>query len=415
MLYQGALHGLGPREARARARDLVGRIGLADRLKDRVRPLSGGQARRIEIARALLHAPRLVLLDEPTAGLDIKARADILALTRRLVEEDGIGVLWTTHLVDEVRPDDQVVVLHKGRVLASDRRGAIMAAAGANIDRRGLLRLTTAAPERRTHERVAEARRPFGLAGYWFCLQGIVWRESLRFLHQRERFVSALVRPLVWLFIFAAGFRQTLGISIIPPYETYVLYDVYITPGPDRDDPAVQRHAVVAVDGLRPRDGLDAHAARQPRAALVPADLEAARGVAVSILQVYAYLVIAYFWEIEPPTWWGYLDDPAGAGAVGPDARRARHGAVVADQAARELRRRDELRDLPDVLRLLRALSALAGAGGKPVACDGVRAEPVHPRGRAHPLRLLGEVRSRCRSRWCSAARSCSSRGGRRL
>ncbi|MFX6926380.1 ABC transporter permease, partial [Acinetobacter baumannii] len=60
---------------------------------------------------------------------------------------------------------------------------------------------------------------------------GIVWREALRFLHQRERFVSALVRPLVWLFIFAAGFRQVLGISIIPPYETYILYEVYIAPG----------------------------------------------------------------------------------------------------------------------------------------------------------------------------------------
>ena len=58
-----------------------------------------------------------------------------------------------------------------------------------------------------------------------------MWREALRFLHQRERFVSALVRPLVWLFIFAAGFRQVLGISIIPPYETYILYEVYIAPG----------------------------------------------------------------------------------------------------------------------------------------------------------------------------------------
>ena len=69
------------------------------------------------------------------------------------------------------------------------------------------------------------------LAQYWICLCGIVWREGLRFIHQRERFISALVRPLVWLFIFAAGFRQVLGVSIIPPYETYVLYEVYIAPG----------------------------------------------------------------------------------------------------------------------------------------------------------------------------------------
>src|SRR6202162_3139020 len=72
---------------------------------------------------------------------------------------------------------------------------------------------------------------PLSLARYAICLKGIVWREALRFLHQRERFVSALVRPLVWLFIFAAGFRQVLGVSIIPPYETYVLYEVYIAPG----------------------------------------------------------------------------------------------------------------------------------------------------------------------------------------
>ena len=63
----------------------------------------------------------------------------------------------------------------------------------------------------------------FPLSQYLICARGIVWREALRFLHQRERFVAALVRPLVWLFIFAAGFRQVLGVSIIPPYETYVL------------------------------------------------------------------------------------------------------------------------------------------------------------------------------------------------
>ncbi len=120
MLYQGALHGIGRAEARTRARELVARAGLADRLGERIRYLSGGQMRRIEIVRALMHRPRLMLLDEPTAGLDIKARADILALVRALVTGDGVGVLWTTHLVDEVRDHDSVIVLHRGRVLASD-------------------------------------------------------------------------------------------------------------------------------------------------------------------------------------------------------------------------------------------------------------------------------------------------------
>ena len=66
---------------------------------------------------------------------------------------------------------------------------------------------------------------------YLRCFWGITSREGLRFVNQRERFLSALVRPLVWLLIFAAGFRSVLGISIIEPYETYILYEVYIAPG----------------------------------------------------------------------------------------------------------------------------------------------------------------------------------------
>ena len=87
--------------------------------------------RRIEIARALLHQPKLLLLDEPTAGLDIKARADILAIVRDLARDDGVGVLWTTHLVDEIRAEDHVVVLHKGKLRADATSAEIVAAAGA--------------------------------------------------------------------------------------------------------------------------------------------------------------------------------------------------------------------------------------------------------------------------------------------
>ena len=73
--------------------------------------------------------------------------------------------------------------------------------------------------------------RTTGFGGYWTCLVGITKRELLKFVNQKERFLSALVRPLIWLFIFAAGFRSTLGVSIIPPYDTYVLYEEYVAPG----------------------------------------------------------------------------------------------------------------------------------------------------------------------------------------
>ncbi|MFL4970688.1 MAG: ABC transporter permease [Xanthobacteraceae bacterium] len=150
--------------------------------------------------------------------------------------------------------------------------------------------------------------RPSGFspAQYAICLNGIVWREALRFLHQRERFVAALVRPLVWLFIFAAGFRQVLGVSIIPPYETYVLYEVYITPGLmvmiqlfngmlsslsmvyDRE---MGNMRTLLVSPL-------------PRWYLLSSKLVA--GTIVSLFQVYAFLAIAWFWDIEPPLI-GYL------------------------------------------------------------------------------------------------------------
>src|SRR5262249_57227779 len=90
LLYHAALHGIGRRDASKRSEALLARIGLVDRAGSKVRDLSGGQMRRLEIARALLHQPRLLLLDEPTVGLDIKARADILNHVRQLVTEEGI-------------------------------------------------------------------------------------------------------------------------------------------------------------------------------------------------------------------------------------------------------------------------------------------------------------------------------------
>jgi ABC-2 type transport system ATP-binding protein len=119
LVYHAALHGIGPLEATRLAEAALARAGLSERMRDKARDLSGGQMRRVEIARALLHKPRLLLLDEPTVGLDIKARADILAYVRALVRDEGLGVVWTTHLIDEIEDDDQLLVLHKGRLLAN--------------------------------------------------------------------------------------------------------------------------------------------------------------------------------------------------------------------------------------------------------------------------------------------------------
>jgi ABC-2 type transport system ATP-binding protein len=131
LAYHGALHGIGARETRERASMQLGRVGLADRMSEKVRFLSGGQMRRVEIARALLHRPRMLLLDEPTAGLDIKARAEILKVVRGLVADEAIGVLWATHLIDEIRDHDHVIVLHKGRVLADGSSDSVVEKAGA--------------------------------------------------------------------------------------------------------------------------------------------------------------------------------------------------------------------------------------------------------------------------------------------
>ena len=141
---------------------------------------------------------------------------------------------------------------------------------------------------------------------YLTCLRGIAWREALRFLNQRERFVSALVRPLVWLFIFAAGFRQILGVSIIPPYETYVLYEVYVTPG--------LMAMIQLFNGMQSSLSMvyDREMGNMrmllvspfPRWFLLTGKLLAS--TTVSFFQVYAYLVVAWLWGIEAPVW-GYV------------------------------------------------------------------------------------------------------------
>ncbi|MDI7864164.1 ABC transporter permease [Rhizobiaceae bacterium n13] len=147
---------------------------------------------------------------------------------------------------------------------------------------------------------LAEELRGFRLDQYLVCLRGILVREGLRFLNQRERFISSLVRPLLWLFVFAAGFRQVLGVSIIPPYKTYVLYEVYITPG--------LCGMILLFSGMQSSLSMvyDREMGNMrtllvspfPRWFLLVSKLLA--GVAISILQVYVFLAIAWFWGVRP-------------------------------------------------------------------------------------------------------------------
>jgi ABC-2 type transport system ATP-binding protein len=114
--YHAALHGLPTELSKARSREELGRLEVLDRIDDRTRALSGGQRRRVEIARALMHGPRLLLLDEPTTGLDVPGRRALERHVRSLCRERGIAVLWATHFLEEVTGDDDVVVLDRGKV-----------------------------------------------------------------------------------------------------------------------------------------------------------------------------------------------------------------------------------------------------------------------------------------------------------
>ena len=234
------------------------------------------------------------------------------------------------------------------------------------------------------------ARR--GVAHALQALRAIVMRELLKFSQQTGRLVSALVRPLLWLAVFAAGFRNVFGVAIVEPYDTYIPYDVYIAPGLvgmvllfngmqsslamvyDREMglmrllltaplprclaavlQALRDGAAVGAAGAGLRDRRDA-ARHRPAAASRSAALHALLALVCGALML---------------------------GALGP-------AAVGAHQAARELRRHDELRDLPDVLPVHRALPAVEAAGvGRRVGLPAGPLQPVHARGRVDPLRAV--------------------------
>ncbi|TNJ47440.1 ABC transporter ATP-binding protein [Phaeobacter sp. B1627] len=124
LAYFGALHGLSRKDIRIRSEAALDRLGMLERAGERIRNLNGGHRRRTELARALLHDPKVLLLDEPTVGLDAAARAAITDHVHDLADQ-GMSVLWTTHLTDEVRDSDHLLVLHQGQILEDGYAGEI--------------------------------------------------------------------------------------------------------------------------------------------------------------------------------------------------------------------------------------------------------------------------------------------------
>lgn len=129
--YFAALRGLKHKDADERMGRALRALDMEERIDERVRSLNGGHRRRVEIARGILHSPKLLLLDEPTIGLDDPTRAAIVKHIHKLARTDNIGVLWATHLFDEIEPEDDLLVLDRGRIVARGVTREVVAETGA--------------------------------------------------------------------------------------------------------------------------------------------------------------------------------------------------------------------------------------------------------------------------------------------
>lgn len=143
LLFQADLHGLPRALAQARIEQDCAALGLGGDLGRKARELSGGNRRKVELVRANLHRPAVLLMDEATVGLDPKSRRDLLAALRSDVRERGVCVLWATHLVEEAETADRVLVLHKGALLADGTPPQVTAALGQPTLEAGFIASTT--------------------------------------------------------------------------------------------------------------------------------------------------------------------------------------------------------------------------------------------------------------------------------
>jgi ABC-2 type transport system ATP-binding protein len=130
---QGHLHGLSGAELRGRMEKAMERLGLADRRKDLVDTLSGGLKRRVEIAKALLHHPKVLLMDEASTGLDPAARRDLSRHVENLRTNEGVTILLTTHILEEAERCDRLVLLHQGKIVAQGSPGELRSSIGGDV------------------------------------------------------------------------------------------------------------------------------------------------------------------------------------------------------------------------------------------------------------------------------------------
>ncbi|HSZ54825.1 MAG TPA: ATP-binding cassette domain-containing protein [Tepidisphaeraceae bacterium] len=141
LIHQGHLYGLRGPTLRQRAKEALATVGLGERSRELVGQFSGGMRRRVEVAKGLLHRPRLLLLDEPSTGLDPSARIDLWRHLRQINRDDGVTVLVTTHLMEEAERCTRLAVMQQGRLLACDSPAALKERVGGDV-----ITITTSQP-----------------------------------------------------------------------------------------------------------------------------------------------------------------------------------------------------------------------------------------------------------------------------
>ncbi len=198
--YHGALYGLHGRDVRARTADRLARVGLTERALDKVEDLSGGLRRRVELAKGMLHDPDVMILDEPSTGLDPGARRDLWEYLGSLRERDGVTSLVTTHLMEEAERCDRLAILDEGRLVALGTPDELRARIGGAI-------VTLGAPDSEALQRALLDR---------FKIPSTLVDDTLRFEHEDAQ---ALLPKL-----FAAFGAKITTVSVGRP----TLEDVFI-------------------------------------------------------------------------------------------------------------------------------------------------------------------------------------------